>query len=147
MFLDLVHIRLGILLPLTDGKDLCTFLPIDKDAQNPLGHPQELANLRHSTNIIEVIRCRVITLRITLRHDENAAVPRNRTLNGGNRTVTPHIEIDHHMRIDHQTAQREQREGLFLGHRISFHLSILKRIFSYEKRSTAVQSPFRKLSC
>ena len=120
MFLDLVHIRLGILLPLTDGKDLCTFLPIDKDAQNPLGHPQELAKLRYSTNVIEVIRCRVITLRITLCHDENAAVPRNRTLNGGNRTVTPNIEIDHHVWIDHKSAQRKQWECFFLGHHISF---------------------------
>ena len=120
--LDLMHICLGISIALPNGKDLCALLSVDKNAQNPLGHAKKLPYLRNSTNAIEIVRRRVIAFRIPLRHNEDLAVPRNRALNGGNRAVTPDIEVDHHVRVDHQATQWEERERSFFGHRISFRL-------------------------
>ena len=82
--IDLVHICLSIGIALTDGKDLCTFLPIDKNAQNSLGHAQELTNLCNGSDIVEIVRRWVIILRIPLCHDEDLAVPRDGALNGSN---------------------------------------------------------------
>ena len=122
LLLHSLHVRLGIVFALADCQDLRTFLSVNKNAQHALRHAQELPNLSDCSDIKEVICRRVITFRIPLRHDKDAAVSGNGVFNRSNRAVTPDIEVDHHMRIDHKSAQREQRKRLFLGHSISFRI-------------------------
>ena len=117
-----MYIGLGIAVTLTNVKDPCSLLPIDENAQNTLWHAQKLTDLRDGPDLIEVVRRRIVKLRISLRHDEDSAVTCNRTLNRGNRAVPSDVEIDHHVRIDHQAAQRKQWKRFFLGHRNSFRL-------------------------
>ena len=132
-----MHIRLGIVCPLADGKDLRTLLSINENAQDTLRHTQKLTNLRNSTDIVEIVRCWIIILGITLRHDKDTTITRNGALDRGNGSISPHVEVDHQMGIDHKSAKREKWESSFLRHCISFRQSI-------KKRSSAMQAPFVK---
>ena len=79
-----------------------------------------MANLNNGTDRIEIALRRILGVGVTLCNDKYLVAARNGAFGGCNRTITPHIDIDHHMRVDDKTAQGKHRQCSFLGHSISF---------------------------
>ena len=79
-----------------------------------------MANLNNGTDRIEIALRRILGVGVALGDDKHLVAARNGAFSGRNGPIAPHIDVDHHMRVDDKTAQRKHRQCSFLGHNISF---------------------------
>ena len=95
----------GSLCEIAVSEDLRPLFPVDENAQDALRHPQKLANLYDGADAVEIALRRIFRVRVALRNDKDLIVARDGAFRRGDGAVAPHIDIDHHIRIDNKPAQ------------------------------------------
>ena len=61
--------------------------------------------------MVDVVDAGVIHVDIPLRDQEDALILHHGALKRGDGLLSAHVKVEHHMRKDHQPAQRQHRQG------------------------------------
>ena len=69
-----------------------------------------LADLRDGTDLAQVLPARIFDIFILLAYQKNLLPVRHSAFQGHNRFMASHIKVEHHIRKDHQSPQRQDRQ-------------------------------------
>ena len=71
---------------------------------------EQLQNSCNGTDAIQGVFARIVVSRILLSQQQNLLVARHRSLKGLDRLLASHEQWDHHVRINHNIAQWQERQ-------------------------------------
>ena len=94
-----------------NGIDQCAFAALDQNLDRAIRQFQQLQDRRKRANLIQISRLRIIQVRLFLRDKQDALADRHRPVERHDRFLAAHEQRDHHVRIDNDVAQRQNRNA------------------------------------
>ena len=94
-----------------DADEAHALEPLDEDLHGVVRELEHLQDLGAHADVVEVLRQRVVDRGAPLRGQEDLLVGGHGALDRGDRLFAAHEERHHHVREDHDVAQRQQRQG------------------------------------
>jgi hypothetical protein len=119
--------------------DTGTLAALDEHLDGTVRQLQELQDSRQRANVVEVLRLRIVEFRRLLRDQQDALTGVHCTIERHDGALATHEQRDHHVGIDHDVAERQNRDSavvrlFYLGHQIVFrHKKYLYQGLSRDK--------------
>ena len=83
----------------------------DQHLDGAVGELEHLQDGRHGAEAVQVLELRIIDVGLLLRHQHDALVGPHGRIERLDRLLAAHEQRDHHVRIDHDVAQRQHGYG------------------------------------
>ena len=112
--------------------DLRALDAFDEHLDRAVGQLQQLQDARDRADVVEVLRRGVVDVGLLLREQQDLLVDLHRLLEREDRALAADEQRDHHVRVDHHVAQRQDRQhvgriGGLRGGFCSRHVGCLRR--------------------
>src|SRR3990167_5067864 len=108
--IDQLHFGAAMTFDLDKALDLAALLTFDQHLDGAIRQFQQLQHSGYGTNAIETGFIRIIVGGILLREEQNLLLARHGRFEGFDGFFAPDEQLDDHVRIDHNIAQRQERQ-------------------------------------
>jgi hypothetical protein len=92
--------------------DTGPLIAFDQDLHGPVGELKQLQDVGQGSDLVEILHARVVDIGALLGDQEDLFVARHRGIERANRFVSADKERNHHMRINNDVPQWEDRDFL-----------------------------------
>ena len=122
-----------------DVVDTGTLAALDEHLDGAVRQLEKLQDRRQRADIVKILGLRIVQIRRLLSDQQDALAGVHCTVKSHDRPLSTHEQRNHHVRIDHDVAERQYRDSvvvclLYVGHQVFFrHRKYLYQGLSRDK--------------